>query len=90
MNKVTLVDFYADWCSACKAQDPIIEELEREMGNKVDIIKISLTENKDLFDEFKISATPTMFIIKDNNILKTFIGTTSKKELESAINSAYT
>lgn len=90
MNKVTLVDFYADWCSACKAQDPIIEELERDMGNKVDIIKISLAENKDLFDEFKINATPTMFIIKDNNILRTFVGTTSKKELESAINSAYT
>jgi protein-disulfide isomerase len=60
------------------------------MGNKVDIIKISLAENKDLFDEFKINATPTMFIIKDNNILRTFVGTTSKKELESAINSAYT
>jgi hypothetical protein len=30
-----------------------------------------------------------MFITKDNNILKTFVGTTSKNELESAINGAY-
>lgn len=89
MSKVTLVDFYADWCSACKAQDPILAELEREMGNKVDIIKISLKDNKDMFDEFKINATPTMFIIKDDNIIKKFIGTTSKNELESAINGAY-
>jgi thioredoxin 1 len=90
MGKVTLVDFYADWCSACKAQDPILAELERDIGNKVEIIKISLAENKDLFDEFKINATPTMFIIKDNNIVKKFVGTTSKNDLESEINRAYT
>lgn len=90
MSKVTLVDFYADWCSACKAQDPILAELERDIGHKVEIIKISLAENKDLFDAFKINATPTMFIIKDNNIIKTFVGTTTKKELETEINRAYT
>ena len=89
MSKVTLLEFYADWCSACKAQDPILEELERDIGHKVDIVKVSLAENKDMFDQFQINATPTMFVIKDNNILKTFIGTTSRNELESAINGAY-
>lgn len=88
MNKVTLVDFYADWCGACKAQDPILAELERDMGNKVDIIKISLAENKAMFDEFKIDATPTLFVIKDNNIFKKYVGVTSRNELESAINGA--
>ncbi len=89
MSKLTLVEFYADWCGACKAQDPILAELERDVGHKADIIKIGLAENKELFDEFGINATPTLFLIKNNNILKTYIGTTSKKELESAINNAY-
>lgn len=89
MSKVTLVDFYADWCSACKAQDPILAELERDMGSKVDIIKISLTDNKDMFDELKINATPTLFVIKDNNILKKYVGVTSKNELAAIINGAY-
>ncbi len=90
MNKVTLLEFFADWCSACKAQDPILTELERDIGNKVDIIRVSLAENKDVFDEFQIDATPTLFIIKNNNILKKYVGVTSKNELESQINSAYT
>ncbi len=89
MNKVTLLEFFADWCSACNVQDPILTELERDMGNKVDIIRISLAENKDVFDEFKINATPTLFVIKDNNILKKYVGITSKNELESAINGAW-
>lgn len=89
MNKVTLVDFYADGCGACMTQDPILAELERDIGNKVDIVKISLKENKEMFDEFKINATPTLFIIKNNNILKKYVGVTSRNELESAINDAY-
>ena len=89
MSKVTLVDFYADGCGACMAQDPILTELERDMGNKVDIVKISLRENKEMFDEFGINATPTLFLIKNDNILKKYIGVTSKSELEYAINGAY-
>ncbi len=89
MDKVTLVEFYAEWCGACKEQGIVLDELERDMGHKTDIIKIGLTENKDLFDEFGINATPTLFIIKNNNIIKKYIGTTSKNELESVINNAY-
>ena len=89
MSKVTLVNFYADGCGACNAQNPILAELERDMGNKVDIVKISLKDNKDMFDEFGINATPTLFLIKNDNILKKYIGVTSKSELESAINGAY-
>ena len=89
MSKITLVDFYADGCSACIAQDPILTELAKSMGNKVDIVKVSLAENKDMFDEFKINATPTLFLIKDEKLFKTYVGVTSRSELESAINSAF-
>lgn len=89
MSKVTLVDFFAEGCGACRAQDPILEELERDIGHRVDIIRIGLADNKAMFDEFNINATPTLFIIKDNNILKKYIGVTSKNELEATINNAW-
>ena len=89
MDKVTLLGFYAEWCGACKAQDPILEELERDMGNKVDIIRIGITDNRDMFNQFNIDATPTLLIVKNNNILKRYVGVTSRNELESAINIAY-
>lgn len=86
MDKVILVNFFAEWCGACKAQDPILEELRRTTGNKVDIIKVDVSENRDMVREFKVEATPTMFIIKDNNILRKYVGVTSRNELESMIN----
>ncbi len=89
MSKITLLEFFADWCGACKAQDPILTELERDIGNKVDIVRVSLSKNEDMFNEFKIEATPTILLIKNDNILKRYVGVTSKKELESEINKAY-
>lgn len=86
MDKVVLINFFAEWCGACKAQDPILEELRRTTGNKVDIIKVDVSENRDMVREFKVEATPTMFIIKDNNILRKYVGVTSRNELESMIN----
>ncbi len=87
-NKVVLLEFFLEYCGACKMQDPILEDLRRSAGDKVDIIKVSVTENRDMASNFNINATPTMFIIKDNNILKQYIGVTSKDQLESAINQA--
>ncbi len=87
MNKVTLLEFYSEWCGACKAQDPILEGLERDMGDKVDIIRVGITNNQDIFEQFNVDATPTLFIVKNDNILKKYVGVTSRNELESVINS---
>ena len=34
---VTLTDFWATWCPPCRMQGPIIEQLDKEIGDKVKI-----------------------------------------------------
>jgi thioredoxin 1 len=84
-NKIVLVMFFSERCGYCKEQDPILEELRKSIGNKIDIIKIDIDKEQDIAKELEITATPTLLIMKNDNILKTFIGLTNKNELESNI-----
>ncbi len=86
MNKAILINFYARWCGACKMQLPIIEELEKKFKNKVEFFKIDIDENKDLLKQFEVNATPTTFIVKDDAVLKKYIGYTDMSRFESDIN----
>lgn len=71
-------------------QDPILEELRNNIGDRADIIKINVNENKEIADAWEINATPTLFVIKNYNVLNKYVGVTSRSELESAINNATT
>ena len=44
---VELLDFYADWCGPCKIMEPVMDELEKEMGDKVKITKINVDQKQD-------------------------------------------
>jgi thioredoxin 1 len=89
-NKIVLVGFMSEWCGACQAQNPILDELGKIIGNKAEIIKVDVDKNRDIVKEWHIDATPTLFILKNDNIFKKFIGLTDRNILESTINSALT
>lgn len=87
-NKVVLVMFFSERCGYCKEQDPILEELRKNMGNKIEIIKVDIDKDRDMANELHVTATPTLFIMKNDNIFQKYVGLTYRNELESAINSA--
>lgn len=90
MNKVVLISFMADWCGACRAQDPILEELRKNIGDHIEIFKFDITDNRDIVKELRIDATPTLFILKNDNIFKKYVGLTSKYDLVYTLKEALT
>jgi thioredoxin 1 len=86
---VTLKDFYADWCGPCKTQDPIVEELQKDLGDRLSVEKIDVDENQDIANEYSVRSIPTIVIEgEDGSVVEKFIGVTQREELESAIEQA--
>lgn len=86
-DKPVIIDFYADWCGPCKMMSPIIDEISDELGDKIKVGKINTDENLELAQKYGIMSIPTIMIIKNGEISKTFIGVTDKDEIIKEVNS---
>ena len=86
-EKPVIVDFYADWCGPCKMMSPIIDKIAEELVDTVKVGKVNTDENLELAQEYGIMSIPTIMIIKNGEISKTFIGVTDKDEIIKEVNS---
>ena len=85
MSKPVLFDFFATWCGPCKMQTPILEELEKKMGDKVEIRKIDVDQHMDLAEKYGIRVVPTLIIEKDGKIVQSMEGVTDAATLEKIL-----
>lgn len=51
-GKVLVIDFWATWCAPCKASFPQLEALSKKVGDQVEVVGISVDEEKTGVLEF--------------------------------------
>jgi len=83
-SRPVLVDFYADWCFPCRLLDPILEDLAKDFKGRAVIGKVN-TETQLLARRFGIQKLPTVVLIRDSEIKKTFFGVVPKETMEKAL-----
>lgn len=82
---VALVDFWATWCGPCRMQSPIIDELDEEMGDKVNFSKMDVDANPNTPQKFGIMGIPTLLVKKDGEVVEKLVGYTPKEKLEEIL-----
>ncbi|MFB6173335.1 MAG: thioredoxin family protein [Halobacteriales archaeon] len=85
---VTLKDFYADWCGPCKTQDPILEELKEDWGERFELERVDVDEHQDVANEYQVRSIPTLVVENDDGVVERFVGVTQREDLETALEEA--
>ena len=79
-NETIFIDFYATCCGPCITMTPIIKEIAKE-HNEIKFVKVDVDKNEELAIKYNVMSIPTMIIMKDGKVTKTFVGVTDKESI---------
>ncbi len=83
-----LVDFWATWCSPCKAIAPLVDAMADEYAGKVKVGKVNVDENPATPGKYGVRGIPTLILFKGGSIVDQIVGAIPRSQLEALISRA--
>ena len=84
-DKKVLVNFYADWCEPCKKMAPYMLALQKEMGEKIVVVRLNADEHKTMMKQLKIDALPALFLYENKQVIWQHSGYISEEDLKKQL-----
>ena len=83
-----LVDFWAPWCGPCRMVGPVVEEIAKEKGDALKVVKLNTDENQQTSIQYNVLSIPTLIVFRNGQEAKRVTGAYPKKRLEAEIEPA--
>ena len=84
-DKLTVIDFWAEWCGPCRAIGPVIEELSKEYDGKVNIGKVNVDNNPQVSMNYGITSIPAILFVKGGQVVDKLVGAQPKSNFVKKI-----
>ena len=85
-EKLVIVDFWATWCGPCRMLSPLLDEVEAEMADKIEVVKVNVDDADEIAMRFRIMSIPTLLFFKNGAMVDRSVGAMPKSALVEKIN----
>ncbi len=85
LDKLVVVDMWAEWCGPCKMMEPVLKEIAEEYSDKLKVVKLNIDQNQDTPLKFGVMNIPTLIFFRDGKEIDRVIGAFPKKQLLNRI-----
>lgn len=82
-----LVDYFATWCGPCKMMHPVLEDLKKQLGERVKILKVDIDvpANRQNVAQHNVQSVPTLILYKGGKLLWRQSGAMPVAQLKAVI-----
>ena len=84
-DKLSIIDFWAEWCGPCRAIGPVIEDLHKEYDGRVNVGKVNVDHNPQLSNNYGITSIPAILFVKDGKVVDKLVGAQPKSNFVKKI-----
>jgi thioredoxin 1 len=73
-----LVDFWAEWCVPCHMVSPVVEEIGRDKGDALKVVKLNIDDNPDATRTYGVMSIPSLILFKGGQEVARVVGARPK------------
>ncbi|MBO5733050.1 MAG: thioredoxin family protein [Alistipes sp.] len=86
-HRLTLINFHAAWCGACRAIEPALERLSLAMGDSLAIVRVDIdnVSTREIVRRYNIVSVPTLLLFSQGRLLWRESGVVSFEKLRLSI-----